>query len=220
MRYTVQSGTGAYGSFRVILETPEEALRAAQDLMEGGASSVRIIDEAGQTSAVDAFGRELCGHTLTPHQITLIKSTSDVLQKDDAAAADLFYRKLFEIAPQVRPLFADDMAAQKQKLLETLLALVENVMSPKGFAEIVNGLGHRHVGYGAQPEHYGPVGQALLFSLENLLGPRFTPEVKAAWASLYLEIAAAMTAASERRDNAVEPPGENAPGHPPASLSL
>ena len=90
-------------------------------------------------------------------------------------------------------MFAEDMTAQKLKLQETLVALIEQIESPKDLRGLLRGLGQRHRGYGANAEHYGPVGQALLSTLEAALGPRFTPEVKAAWTSLYLDVAAAMT---------------------------
>ena len=196
MRYTVQSGTGGYGGLRVVLETPEAALDAAQDMTGRGAKDVRIVDDKGNSSEVADFSRKMCGHQLTQEQLALVKSTSDVLMMNDRVAADLFYAKLFEIAPQVRSLFADDLANQKTKLLETLVLLVEQAtMRQSSFADIVKGLGRRHVAYGARPDHYEPVGQALLHSLDSLLGTRFTPDVKNAWTALYLDVAAAMAAA-------------------------
>lgn len=40
--------------------------------------------------------------------------------------------------------------------------------------------------------HYDTVGQALLWTLEQGLGARFTPDVKAAWVSAYAMIASSM----------------------------
>ncbi|MFA9474286.1 MAG: globin domain-containing protein [Filomicrobium sp.] len=39
-------------------------------------------------------------------------------------------------------------------------------------------LGRKHVDYGVKDEHYQPVGEALIFTLEKGLGGDFTPEVK------------------------------------------
>lgn len=191
MPYTVTTAFGAFNSLRVMVETPEEAVRIAQEYMEDG-KAVRILDQAGRASEVVAFQREVFGHTLSDQQLAFVKSTSDVLAASGVAASDLFYAKLFEIAPEVRSMFADDMAAQKVKLKDTLVALVEQIDAPEDLRDMLQRLGQRHRGYGAKTEHYGPVGAALLCTLETALGPRFTPEVKAAWAALYLDVAATM----------------------------
>ena len=53
-------------------------------------------------------------------------------------------------------------------------------------------LGKRHASYGVRPEHYEPVGAALLWTLEQGLGPDFTPPVKEAWTSAYLLLSGVM----------------------------
>ena len=80
---------------------------------------------------------------------------------------------------------------------------------PETFKELVSGLGRRHVALGALPEHYGPVGQALLHALEHLLGDRFTTEVKTAWTTLYLDLAAAMTSGSSEAGPAQASPDQD-----------
>ena len=54
-------------------------------------------------------------------------------------------------------------------------------------------LGGLHIVYGATPGHYAVVGEALLYSLHEVLGAQFTPELEQAWASLYAEVTRAMT---------------------------
>ena len=193
MRFTVQSGSGEFGSFRVILDSPEAALKVANELMERGAARVRIVDQQDRTTEPERLGRDLHGHNLSADQIALIMGTADVLTAVGTPAADLFYDKLFELAPEVRGLFRDDLARQKRKLLDTLAGLLELVGEAAMFKDVLRNLGLRHVAYGARPEHYGPVGQALLHSLATLLGDRFTAEVRTAWTTLYLDVAAWMT---------------------------
>ena len=53
---------------------------------------------------------------MTPHQITLVQTSFAKVVPIAATAADLFYRRLFEIAPDVRGMFPDDVAEQKKKL--------------------------------------------------------------------------------------------------------
>ena len=134
---------------------------------------------------------------MTPEQVHLIQGTSDVLISIGSRVADHFYDELFRIAPGVRPLFPDDLTKQKIKLMETLAAVVGYVTHPEMFASVTRQVGRRHAGYGALAAHYGPVGSCLLASLGEVLGPRFTPEVRQAWAALYGEVAALMVAGQE-----------------------
>jgi hemoglobin-like flavoprotein len=54
------------------------------------------------------------------------------------------------------------------------------------------GDGRRHAGYGVNDHDYETVGEALLWTLEQGLGPSFTPEVREAWTTLYRLVADTM----------------------------
>ena len=96
-----------------------------------------------------------------------------------------FYERLFELAPSVRPLFPLDMRAQRRKLADSLHALVNALDDPSTVIMALTRLAERHDAYGARPEHYPVVGDALLDALRDQLGEEFTPQVEAAWAELY-----------------------------------
>jgi hemoglobin-like flavoprotein len=70
------------------------------------------------------------------------------------AAADLFYDRLFEIAPQVRPLFPDDLREQKRKLMAMLGMAVGALNDLETLVPKVKALGARPVAYGATAAHY------------------------------------------------------------------
>ena len=123
---------------------------------------------------------------MTPEQVALVQRSFAEVEPIADRAADLFYDRLFERAPAVRPLFPDDMSDQKRKLMQMLETAVKNLH------QVEQILGRKHVGYGAKPEHYDTVGEALLWTLEQGLGPAFTPPVKAAWASTYQTLAGVM----------------------------
>jgi hemoglobin-like flavoprotein len=110
------------------------------------------------------------------------------------AAADLFYNRLFEIAPRVRGLFPDDLREQKRKLMAMLATAVAGLHNLDKLVPAVKDLGARHVGYGAKAEHYAVVGEALLWTLESGLGEAFTPDVRQAWTKVYSTLAAVMQA--------------------------
>jgi hemoglobin-like flavoprotein len=116
-------------------------------------------------------------------------------QKTDVAA--MFYERLFEVAPGVRPLFAPDIEEQQEKLLASLVRIVQAVDNPDELVPYLSDLGRRHLTYGAKPEHYAVVGDVLLWTFERVLGPEFTPEVRAAWGMAYAAVAEVMCEAAE-----------------------
>ena len=57
---------------------------------------------------------------MTPRQIGLIGSSWDKVLPIQETAAELFYGKLFEIDPELKPLFKGDMVEQGKKLFTML----------------------------------------------------------------------------------------------------
>jgi hemoglobin-like flavoprotein len=135
---------------------------------------------------------------LTPAQIELVQTSFRSVKPIADQAADLFYGRLFEIAPAVRPLFPDDLTEQKKKLMAMLATAVTNLHQVETIVPGVEDLGRRHSRYGVTPEHYKPVGEALLWTLEKGLGPAFTPPVKEAWSGAYTTLASVMTSAAAK----------------------
>ncbi|MEM9494015.1 MAG: globin domain-containing protein, partial [Myxococcota bacterium] len=129
------------------------------------------------------------------------------------AAATLFYDRLFELDPSVRPLFKNDMTEQKKKLMQTLNVAVDGLRDVGRLVPILEELGVRHAGYMVQDHHYDRVGESLLWTLEEGLGDGFTAEIKAAWTEVYTLIAKVMTSAAARSLGA-EPSEESQPSEP------
>lgn len=113
---------------------------------------------------------------------------------DDAAA--LFYGRLFEIAPEVRPMFRGDMRAQGKKLMTTLGVVVKGLSDLDKILPAARGLAVQHVPYGVRPEHYAVVGEALIWTLRQGLGEAFTTETEAAWIAAYGALSAVMIEAA------------------------
>ncbi|MGD9879707.1 MAG: globin family protein [Reyranella sp.] len=132
---------------------------------------------------------------MTPQQIELVQSSFKKVVPIAGTAADLFYDRLFELAPTVRPMFPADLADQKKKLIGMLATAVNNLDKLETIVPAVQDLGRRHKGYGVSDEHYTPVGAALLWSLEQGLGADFTPDVKGAWTEAYTALAGVMKGA-------------------------
>ncbi len=111
-------------------------------------------------------------------------------------AAALFYAKLFELDPSVKPLFKGNMEEQGRKLMNMLGTAAMGLDKLDSIVGEVQDLGRRHVAYGVKDAHYDTVGTALLWTLEQGLGDAFTPEVKAAWTEAYTLLATTMKAAA------------------------
>jgi hemoglobin-like flavoprotein len=137
---------------------------------------------------------------MTPHQIQLVQSTWQQVLPIRAAAADIFYGRLFELAPDTRPLFLRDIHAQGAMLMHTLDAVVRSLHDLAAVLPTAQRLAQRHVGYGVQPQHYDSVGTALIWTLEQGLGAAMTPAAREAWLQAYTTLAAAMKAAAYPTD--------------------
>jgi len=122
---------------------------------------------------------------MTPQQIALVQSSFAQVVPIAPQAAEIFYARLFELAPQVRPLFQGDLQEQGRKLMTMLATVVNGLTRLDVIVPAAQQLARRHVAYGARAEHYPVVGQALIDTLERGLGPAFTPEVREAWATAY-----------------------------------
>ncbi len=129
---------------------------------------------------------------MTPHQIKLVQTSFAKVAPIAATAADLFYGRLFEIAPEVRAKFPDDLSEQKKKLMAMLGTVVAGLSHVDTLLPAVRALGKRHAGYGVTAEQYAPVGAALLWTLETGLAAAFTTEIEEAWSSAYTMLAGAM----------------------------
>src|ERR1700754_5020937 len=104
---------------------------------------------------------------MSPAQFTSIQDSFTKVAPISDQAAALFYGRLFEIAPEVKPLFKGDMAEQGRKLMAKLAVVVNGLTNLDSILPAASALARRHVGYGVKPGHYAPVGEALLWTLER-----------------------------------------------------
>jgi hemoglobin-like flavoprotein len=133
---------------------------------------------------------------MTPHQIDLVQSSFAKVVPIADTAAGLFYARLFEIAPRVKPLFHGDMAEQGRKLMATLGVVVNGLKNLEAIVPAAQALAVKHVAYGVKAADYAPVGEALLWTLQQGLGEAYTAEVAAAWTVAYRTLSGVMIAAA------------------------
>lgn len=138
--------------------------------------------------------------SLTAQQISLVRHSFDLVRPIADDAADLFYRNLFNIDPSLRGLFKSDIKSQGRKLMATLDAAVKGLEHTDKLVPILEDLARRHVKYGAKTTHFSPVGNALLYTLQEGLGDKFTVETKQAWIAVIHLVADVMKAEMKRLD--------------------
>ena len=133
---------------------------------------------------------------MTPEQQSLVRDSFANVAPIAPQAAALFYDRLFLLDPTLRPLFKGDMAEQGRKLMAMIGTAVANLHRLDQIVPAVRDLGRRHAGYGVRDSHYDTVAGALLWTLEQGLGPAFTPETREAWTICYGVLATEMKAAT------------------------
>ena len=133
---------------------------------------------------------------MTPQQVRLVQQSFAQVAPIAPQAAAIFYGRLFEVAPDVKPLFKGDMKVQGDKLMKALAAVVDGLDRLDQVVPMAQELAKRHLRYGVKREHYAVVGSALLWTLAQGLGPGFTDDVGAAWGEAYGVLSAAMIVAA------------------------
>lgn len=133
----------------------------------------------------------------TQTDIDLVRQTFDLVVPISGVAADLFYERLFYMAPSLRHMFPEDMRDQKRKLMVMMAMAVQGLSDLDRLVPQLMSLGARHAGYGVKDHHYKVVGETLIWTLERGLANAFTPEVERAWVRVYLLIAATMQAGAD-----------------------
>lgn len=128
-------------------------------------------------------------------QITLVRRSFAQIEPIADQAAALFYGNLFDADPGLRRLFHGDMQAQGHKLMQMIGAAVALLDQPERLLPVLRQLGARHGGYGVQAVHYETVGDALIKTLAQGLGPAFNAETRAAWLAVYALISGTMQSA-------------------------
>ena len=141
---------------------------------------------------------------MTPEQVRAIQESFTKVTPISEQAAALFYGRLFEIDPALKPLFHGDMKEQGRKLMATLAVVVNSLNNISAVLPAASALAKRHVAYGVKPAHYTPVGEALLWTLQQGLGAAWTPELAVAWSAAYGVLSEYMIAEAYGRSAAAE----------------
>ncbi|MEO8386676.1 MAG: globin family protein [Betaproteobacteria bacterium] len=139
---------------------------------------------------------------ITQH-FALVQQSFEAIRPIAPVAAELFYAKLFDLDPSLRPMFKGDIKRQGELLMTMLGAAVKSLNDLDKLVPVVKQLGARHVGYGVIDTHYATVGNALIYTLEAALGPEFTIEVRDAWLAVYSLLTNVMKQGADEAEMAI-----------------
>jgi len=135
--------------------------------------------------------------------IARLRASFEQLRPDGSRLGEVFYSKLFAVAPHLRPLFRSDPGQQATKLIASLDTIVRNLSAPVDNAAMIRAMGERHAGYGARPEHYELVVGLLIESIREVLGAAADARVLEEWGTALRLVSQQMiSAAAGRRPSA------------------
>lgn len=122
---------------------------------------------------------------MNTEQIDQIRDSFDAMGLARRRVAEVFYQRLFELAPDMRHMFPRDMERLHLKLMDTIAALVGALDTPDVFRSIIDQVGREHARFGVTSSHLATFGDALLWTWEQHFGSDFTPALRQAWIALY-----------------------------------
>lgn len=133
--------------------------------------------------------------SITPYNKKLVRATFWMVESKADEAAEIFYAKLFEMSPELRPLFKGNMREQGRRMMEMLSTLVKGLNTLDVLAPLVRSMGRRHLNYGIKTEHYNMAAAALMYSLKEELQENWNEEVESAWLEVYETVSDIMQSA-------------------------
>lgn len=129
---------------------------------------------------------------LTQEDIRIVQESLPTIRNHLEPASMTFYENLFKVAPDLRPMFREDLAGQGMKFFSTLHTIFEMLTNAEGARSEMGELAFSHSTLGVKAEHFAPMREALDMTLTETLGQDFTPEIRAAWLKSYDEVAGEM----------------------------
>ena len=202
-------GKSAEGISETSQAARESSNATAQERSGVSQATAQIVEEPEQITAVEPVQltpstpapvvnpNEVVTLGPTEEQALLVQETFEKVAPFAEGLAEMFYNRLFELDPSVRPLFTGDMKEQGEQLMSMITTAVSGLNDLEKLVPTIKMLGLRHADYGVVDKHYDTVGEALLWTVERELGEDFTPEVNDAWVAFYTLLARIMKEVAE-----------------------
>lgn len=129
---------------------------------------------------------------MTKNQVQLIKATVPVLEQHGTTITTVFYDNLLKAHPELNNVFNTANQAnshQSRSLAGALYAYASHIDDLGALIPAVELICHKHASLYIRPQQYKIVGKYLLEAMAQVLGAALTPEIHAAWAAAYWQLA-------------------------------
>src|SRR5262245_55677520 len=146
---------------------------------------------------------------MTAEQIDLVRKSLGAQWPFRRKLAELFYSRFFDLAPDTRRLFPNDMERQQLKLMDTIAAIVGTLDQREIFQSIISNTGRKHAEFGVQTSHF------VAFGRRTDMGP-----ATAIWSGVHCRDAAGMDGALRRDPGGNDARRKNAVTNRPAPTFL
>jgi hemoglobin-like flavoprotein len=133
---------------------------------------------------------------LSPDEVDLLRASLRRLARERDHFSELFYERLFAVAPGTRSLFHAELEPLAGKLMSSLAAAVAELHDLDACAAITHDLALRHVGYGVSPADFDAFNAAVIDTLGVVLGRDFDAEMEQVWRKALASVADGMIAAA------------------------
>ncbi len=122
---------------------------------------------------------------LNETDIASIEMTWELINEDRLRITELFYNKLFDLAPDTKKLFKTGILDQGSKLTDFLNFVVMYIREIDGLTLHLKFLGMKHKGYRVKKKHYPVYREALLWSFRTGLGKNWSEDAENAWEKVH-----------------------------------
>lgn len=120
--------------------------------------------------------------SMTKQQVTMVKESWIPVMDNRDIIASTFYRKLFELKPDLQSMFSSDMEIQGLKFVAMFTRVVQSLPDLEDIQEEMQVLSRMHAQvYEIDPEDLDLAGKALIDTLRVGFGAKFTPDLEEAW---------------------------------------
>ena len=128
---------------------------------------------------------------MTPESIARLRTSFAHVSAQPRALASRFYEELFAAAPRLRTLFPVDLTSLQGHFEAALALVIRNLEDITVLQEPLRELGVQHVGWGATPEDYLLVRDALVRAIKAS-SAAWSDELEADWRRAITAIAVPM----------------------------
>jgi hemoglobin-like flavoprotein len=135
-------------------------------------------------------------HNLDPEKITLVQASWGQMKSGSVQAATLCLINLCATDPTIAALFKRDGITRSLETIQGITYVVGCLDQPERIRPYLGSLGRLLRAHGVNESHQQIVGAALLQTLGQSLGDKFTPAHRGAWAVAYSFISGIMIAES------------------------